>query len=88
MSFSNSMSAEPTPAKSHPARVNEAHGAGVLIPSGLLALAGPWISVNSGSLVLVGSVQYVNSDLVLVPDFAVGLRYGNVFATPPPNSSG
>jgi hypothetical protein len=35
------MSAELTPAKSQPARVNATHGAGVLIPSGLLALAAP-----------------------------------------------
>ena len=88
VSFSNSMSAEPTPAKSQPARVNDAHGAGVLIPSGLPELAAPWISVNSGSVLLVGSVQYLNSEVVLVPDFAFGLRYGYVLATPPPNSSG
>jgi len=43
VSFSNSMSAEPTPAKSHPARVNATHGAGVLTPVELPSLA--WISV-------------------------------------------
>lgn len=41
VSFSNSMSAELTPAKSQPARVNATHGAGVLIPSALLELAAP-----------------------------------------------
>jgi hypothetical protein len=45
VSFSNSMSAEPMPAKSQPARVNATHGAAVLIPFGSLALAAPWISV-------------------------------------------
>ena len=40
MSFSNSMLADPIPAKSQPARVNGTHGAGVLTPSGLAALDG------------------------------------------------
>ena len=89
VSFSNSMSAEPTPAKSQPARVNATHGAGVLTPSGLVELAAPWINVNSGSaLLLVWSVQYLNSEVVLVPDLALGFRYGKVLATPPPNASG
>ena len=74
VSFSNSISAELTPAKSQPARVNAAHGAGVLTPLGLFALAAPWISVYSGSLLLVGSVQYVNNEVVLVPDLALGFR--------------
>ena len=61
----------------------------MLTPLGSLELAGPWISVNSGSLLLlVGSVQYLNNEVVLVPDFALGFRYGKVLATPPPNSSG
>jgi hypothetical protein len=41
--FSNSMFAEPILAKSQPARVKGTHGAGVLMPIGLLALGGPEI---------------------------------------------
>ena len=48
VSFSSSISAEPMPAKSQPARVKPAHGAGVFTPAGLVAVAGWGMSVSSG----------------------------------------
>src|SRR3954466_2758298 len=61
--FSSSMSAAPTPAKAQPARVNATHGAGVFFWP-------PVTSVGRGSLVPVGSVQYLNAELKLTPVLA------------------
>jgi hypothetical protein len=82
------MLADPIPAKSHPARVNGTHGAGVLTPSGFCALGG-WVIISyRGSSELTGSVQYVKADFVAVPDERFGSRYEKVFAAPRPFSEG